>query len=237
MSDKGSYTHTYCQSKGTGNCPVTRKGLRSAQFSDAKTLHGRDGTFHISQSAASALGLSTYGDDANASSTDGTGSVEGARGEEWLNWSDTLHVTSKSLPKGSPVTISVVLTVSPSVTNVGCDPSNLAQGQLTFTASGQDSLGGSALSVVGGCSNGTFIYLFGPGSGASGTSDSGVIDTSVGSAVNITGFGHVVNVVCDSFGGTCVGSFPSHLTGTATWQITGITSGAAYRTDSGDSYH
>ena len=51
------------------------------------------------------------------------------------------------------------------------------------------------------------------------------------------GAGTVFNVVCESYGGTCDGSFTSALSAGVSWQITGITAGASYRSDSGMRYN
>jgi hypothetical protein len=73
--------------------------------------------------------------------------------------------------------------------------------------------------------------------GQQGTVDQGTIAAAVGDSVGLSGTGYVNDVVCGSFGGTCVGDFGSALSGSVTWKITGITAGASYHTDSGTSYN
>lgn len=227
-----NYLHDYCQRKEvSGSCPSS-PGLEDAKFAQSKTLHSEDGAFLASQSGESQLGTDTYASEAHAKSTDKTNYVEGSSSEENFQWNDTLHVTSSGLKKGKPVTINVVLTVIPSVTNVGCGADDLDVGNMTWQAAG--ATGSAPLSISAGCNNGSFVYM--TGNGQQGTQQTGTINTSVGDTVSLFGSGYVSDGACGSFGGTCNGNFTSDLEGTVTWRITGITPGASYTTDSGIMY-
>jgi hypothetical protein len=221
------FSKSYCQSKGA-SCPPTKLHLKKAKFATSKSLSGKDGTFTVAESAASELGDSTYSVTASASSSDQSGAVEGSSATESFNWTDTLHVSSSTLPQGSPVTISISFQVNPGGTNVDCG-NPLAAATLTFIATGQDA-SGNAMSVSGNCNGSSFEYLL--GNGTQGTSETGTIQANVGDSVTIAGNGSVSGAVCGSFGGTCVGGFDAALSGSATWKIPGITKGATYTTDS-----
>jgi hypothetical protein len=229
--------HFYCQQKKYRNgCPQTKDRLRSAQFFYSKKIGNDDGSFSLDQSGSSALGSASYDQSATATSTDQSDASEGVSGEIAFAWSDTLHIVSSKLPNGTPVTINVALSVSPGTINVDCG-SELSQGDVEISGTGVDA-NGYSIALSGGCSTGSpqnFTYFL--PNGQPGTTETGTLTSAVGQSLVFDGAGTVFNVVCESYGGTCDGSFTSALSAGVSWQITGITAGASYRSDSGMRYN
>ena len=237
ISDKANVSKNHCQSKldASNNCPQFKAGLKKAKFAYSKSLSGKDGTFSLSQSADSLLGTETYSQTTSASSTDQSDAVEGAGGMESFSWTDTLHVSSTTLPAGTPVTISVSLDVNAGTTVDDCNGGSLTAATLYFEGPGYDALG-NGLQISGGCDS-SYAFEYVTGDGTQGTNMTGTITTYVGYSVGLSGQGYVQNGVCGSFGGSCVGDFNSALSGSVAWKITGITAGATYTTDSGSKYN
>lgn len=152
-------------------------------------------------------------------------------------WSDNLHVKSSTLRKGTAVTISVQLALAPSATNVSCTSDQNSSAAIDYTGTGIDQYG-YTMELGGDCASpGSFVYTVGnSGRGGQGTTDTGVISTTVGATVAIEGSGYAAGWACTfTFG--CDGSYVTDVAGTVTWKITGVSpKGITYTTDSGRTY-
>ena len=235
------WTHEYCQRKEvSGSCP-TSPGKTSATFSishsGTDTING--GTFTLETSDASTLGDSTYGFDLTASGGQNTPGQDGAAvPTDNIAWFDRMHITSKTLPKGTPVTIKVELSVVPTAANVSCTADQNSSAGFTYLATGADAHEGY-MQLNGGCSApNKFVYTIGPnGEGGQGKTDSGVISTSVGKTVDISGSGGFNGWAC-TFTETCVKSYVTSIAGDVIWKIKSISpAGVTYTTNSGHMYN
>ena len=229
------WDYQYCFNKGS-DCGGIVQHKTSAKHAVSHVLPEPSNgvTFNVATSDDSTLGQSAYSIDVKAKGSPNTppGPAAAVNPVD-ASWTDNLHIISRTLPKGTQVTISVALSVAPSITNVDCATS--ANATIDYFGEGVDSLG-QTMEVGGSCagSNGQFIYYLDGGNGPQGTTDTGVITGSVGDTIGIYGSGSFAGGVCNS---ACTQKYVSNIAGTVTWKITGISpAGASYKTDSGRTY-
>lgn len=234
------WSQQFCATNSSSNCSgiVEHKksvGYKAAQ-SGTDTING--GHFTLKTNEVSAMGQSSYNVNLTAHGGSSTPGQDGASlNPTNLGWSDNLHVKSSTLPKGTPVTISVQLVLAPSATNVSCSSDQNSSAGVDFTGTGNDQFG-FAMELSGGCASpGSFVYVVGnQGRGGQGTTDTGVIDTKVGATVGIAGSGYAGGWAC-TFTPVCDGHYVTDVAGTVTWKITGVSpNGVTYTTDSGGTY-
>lgn len=239
IAGDNQWSKQYCANKSSSSCSAIVEHKTSFSFSASHS--GSDkvngGHFTVATQNTSGLAQSSYELDATAHGTPYTPGQDGGSGDAYMPWSDNLHVKSSTLRKGTAVTISVQLTIAPNVTSVSCTSDTNSEAALDYSGTGVDQYG-SLLQVSGGCAApGSFEYVVGSGgAGGQGTTDTGTINTTVGSTVAIGGALQVNGWAC-TFTFTCTGNYVTDLSGTGTWKITGISpAGVTYTTDSGHTY-
>lgn len=233
------WSHQFCATNSSSDCSGIVEHKKSVTYSVSQS--GTDkingGHFSLKTDEVSTLGQSSYNIALKANGASNTPGQDGAVvNPANITWSDNLHVKSKTLKKGTPVTISVQLSLTPSVTDVSCTSDQNSSASIDYTGTGADQFS-SFMKVSGYCvGSGSFVYVIDDGSGGQGTTDTGTIATSVGATVGIAGNGSFVGWAC-SFTPTCVRSYVTNIAGSATWTITGVSpKGATYTTDSGRKY-
>ena len=235
MTGGTMHEHDYCQTAGKNfdSCPSYAASKKSVSYSNkSSAADSSSGTkLLVKGSGLSALGYEQYAQNVGVSNWKSL--TDNASGQQHFGWEDTLHVTSGSHPKLTPVTVHFELVVTPSKSSVNCkyDPT----ADLEFTATGNDK-NQSNLDVTGKCMNGKFVYTLDNGNGPKGSKDVGYENTSVGGTLSVSGTGTLRNTACQ-LTVSCPGSYSSNLAGSAKWRITKVTpAGVKITSDSGTRY-
>ena len=239
FAGSSQWSKQYCATHSSSNCGGVVQHQKEHGFSASHAGHDKQygGTFTLSTSEDSSMGSSSYGFNLTADGTVYTPGQDGAGVSGGFAWTDNLHIKSKHLAKGTPVTINVELSVTPGTTDVDCTSDDNSIASVSDVASGTDKYG-TTLQVGGGCANpGDFEYVVGANSaGGVGTTDTGVLTASVGDTVGIYGAGSYQGWAC-TFTFSCYGSYTTDLSGTFTWKITSVSpNGVTITTDSGRKY-
>ena len=152
------------------------------------------------------------------------------------DWNDTIYVHSKTLKKGTPVTIGVQLALYPTTTSITCDSAKNSVGQLVlYSASITPPPSYGEFAINGLCSGGSFEYILYGSFKDQGTTAVGTIGTAVGDSYPLY-FSMDGNVTACQTSNYCVGTTGAKLAGHFKFTITSITPGATYRTASGNTY-
>jgi hypothetical protein len=231
-----SETYQFCQTPGyqfTG-CPGHMPSLLTSRFKYKKRPNA---DFTIESIASAKMGRFDYAQG---------GSAKGyyrsyysvAYTKSTFHWTDTLHVTSKTLAAGTRVSIGVSLGLTHISSGVGCYRFGPSSGGLNFHGTGVDGYG-RHLNIEGFCYwpsdgyYGEFIYHAGDMYTQSPT-DSGTIETAVGKSLKIGAIGAVGTQACGTE--SCTYDSGASLGGTLTWKITHLPAGVSYTTDSRAQY-
>jgi hypothetical protein len=231
LSGYGSdnFVYQYCEERGDGfqDCPAVEPGKTIAGYSASRVIvshgynYGSTGT--AVQHATSGLGEFKYyqNDIANFYISS----------EMNAAWNDVLHIGSKTLHKGTPVSLGVSLTLEPGYyVYLECYPYGATTGKEYFYGPGY-------VSIYGQCNyTETFDLTIGSPNGPEGTQATGTIDTTVGATVPIGGGATTTDYTCEGTACLDLQTFTAGVGGTVKWRIVKIPAGVTYTTDSGHRY-
>jgi hypothetical protein len=223
------FVYQYCEVKQDDfeTCPAVEWGKTISGYSASRTIvsqgynYGSTGT--AVQHATSGLGEFRYyqNDVANFYISS----------EMNAAWNDVLHIQSKTLHKGAPVSLGVSLTLEPGYyAYLECYPYGATAGKEYFYGPGY-------VSIYGQCNyTENFELTIGSPNGPPGTQATGTLETKVGATLPIGGGATTSAYTCE--GGACEDeqTFTAGLGGTVKWRIVKIPAGVTYTTDSGHRY-
>jgi hypothetical protein len=230
------FNYEYCQQQGS--CPTFTPGLRGAGYHVTKMLRTTQGNFGIAFSASQTPGVSTYDQIADTSGKDQSpgGFAGGLTNSASV---DVITLHSTTLPRGTPVTLGVGLTLTNPKNVLSCTSQNFSA-TLQSGGSGVGAQGGTNLAIVGYCtSRGSFEYHIGNFLGPMGTTDPGTLQAQVGQPFGVfESVGVTANAGCEVPNEPpCSQHFVVELGGTIRWTITSLPPGVTYTTASGVRYN